>query len=330
MSDRLTSPPALSKARQFAAKHWLVLSLGTILITAVVGIVAQLLTSTPPPPEPTPLQGNPDNTQTAFYGITFTGNAPVVPEKMWVARVLRFDETNSGALLDSLIKNFDLQQSPYVSSVWSGDNYSLEYDSPTNEYRLSKNFDLEAEQTDIIKPTSVAQLVGIAEGEVKKIVPSVDYVSFPTKAQLLRGVTELEPATLEDATYLAIPFGLSYYNTPVLLGFARTFPMTAYVDAAGVVVRIVAQPFSAEFEASSQHTTLSTQEAIQQIQLGTGSIIDSYSPNTVTPLLEKIVRGKFTSATLEYRIDPATNLLIPYYHFVGTLANNENDVFTAE
>lgn len=314
------------------AKYWFVLTLGVLFMLAIVGVALRYLIPTNPttPPPALTQQGNPDNTNTEFLNLTFSGSAPAAPEKMWVAKVLSFGKTNSQELLNSLINAYDLQQSPYVDTMWIGKTHSLEYDLENNEYRLSTRLSLDNPAPHLIEPSTVSQLVSRANTEAKKIFPTIKLVSFPNKAQLLKGGLEFGPASQDDALYIGVPFGLSFYDTPVLLEYELDFPMVVYIDARGEVFRIVARPFSAEFEAKSQHFSLSVQEALQEIQRGNASIIESYSERTFTPKLDKVVRGEFTNATLEYRIDPNNNLLVPYYHFVGTLVNYDNDLFTAD
>jgi hypothetical protein len=321
----------LKQLRSFAKKNWLLLTLVTLVLLGLVGFILRY-TATRLQQSPPSLidRGNSNQTRTNFFNLTFTGSAPAVPEKMWIAQVTQFSESNDSPLIDSLIKKFQLQPSPHVTNVWKGETYSLEFDQTNNEYRLSKNFLPRITNSKTISQSSVARLITSASQAAKDIFPDTLFIAFPEKIELLRADGLFEEAPIETATHIRIPFGLSYYDTPVLLDFSRGFPMTIVLDADGEMTALVARPFTAEFEASSQHSTLSTQEAIQEIQRGNASIVDSYSEQTITPKLESVVRGEFISAALEYRIDTSTNLLIPYYHFKGTLVNIDNDIFTAD
>lgn len=319
--------------RTFFTKYWAVLLVGSIFLAVCVGLAilfmqtTQRSTITPPPP---PLQGNPDGSQTEFFGLIFSGTAPIIPEKMWLARVVSFEQSNSQELLDSLVKAFELKPSPYIDAVWVGPEYSLEYDAATNEYRLSSNATITPDQVSILSPTAIPQLIAQAENTASSIFPQTSFVSFPNKTELLVGEGEFSPATETTATHLSVPFGPSFFQIPVVPEYDRALPMLIYLNARGETTKVVARPFSTKFEASTQQHALSVQEALQQIERGNASIIDSYSETTTTPKLNRVVRGDFTDATLEYRIDSTTNIMIPYYHFVGTLINNDNDIFTAD
>lgn len=327
----LTQSTRLKKVQAFFTKYWFILMGGAILLALVTALALlwsrpnSTTTTTPPLTQ----QGNPDGSQTEFMGITFSGTAPTVPEKMWLADVMNYNQSNNQELLDSLITAYELQPSPYVQTVWVGPEYSLEYDPNSSELRLGKKLLNPTSPPSKITPSTLPQLVAKANTAAKTIFPSVPFVSFPDKTQLLVGGAEFSPATTDDATHIQVPFGPSFYQIPVVLQYDRALPMMMYLDAKGIVTKIVARPFTAEFKASTQHPTLSIQEALQEIERGNASIIDSYSETTVTPKLDKVVRGEFTNATLEYRIDPDTNSLIPYYHFVGTLVNYDNDIFAA-
>jgi hypothetical protein len=115
-----------------------------------------------------------------------------------------------------------------------------------------------------------------------------------------------------------------------VLEFGRTLPLTVYLDARGSLVKLLAQPYSSSFEATTQYYTLSVQEALREVESGNASIIESYSEVTGTPNLTQVVRGEFASVTVEYRIDTKTKLLVPYYHFAGNLVNYDNDLFAAD
>lgn len=320
-----------SNLRVFARKNWLLLTLVGVGLLALLGFALRytaqrLQTATPSLTN----QGNVNQTKTNYSNLTFTGDAPRIPEKMWVARVERFDQPDDQSLVTALVKKYELQPSPHVAGIWNGPSYSLEFDQSKNEYRLSKNLTAATGKAKTISPASVNRLVSTAARAVKEIFPETSYVPFPQQVEYLIADGLYEPSPIETATHIRVPFGLSYFEVPVLLNFSRSFPMTVALDAEGEITTLVAQPFSADFQPESQHFSLSVQEAIQQIQQGNASIIDSYSEQTITPDLKQIVRGEFSAAALEYRIDTKTNLLVPYYHFTGTLVNFDNDIFSAE
>jgi hypothetical protein len=275
-------------------------------------------------------QGNPDGSQTDFTGLTFSGQTPQVPEKMWVARVTNFTVASSDKILKSLISAYNLKQSTNVDTMWIGLDYTLSYFEDSNTYNLGQNDLAPVDPPQTIAPSDVSQLVTVAQKMVADTFPSLEFVSFPNRIELLTGVGEFAPATPTTATYISVPFGPSFYGIPVVLEFGRTLPLTVYLDANGSLVKLLAQPYSSSFEATTQYYTLSVQEALREVESGNASIIESYSEVTGTPNLTQVVRGEFASVTVEYRIDTKTKLLVPYYHFVGNLVNYDNDLFTAD
>lgn len=312
----------------FVRHYWIVFALGLLLVAVTLLLALYRPKNQTVPPTLT----HPDasGTPTAFLNLTFTGTAPTIPEKMWVGRVTQFDNTNDTTLLDSLIKQFQLVSSPHLDFVWNGPEYSLAFDAARNEYQLSRQLTAPTPAQPPIAASAIAGLVRAADALVTNIFPDIAFISFPDQARLLVADGEFDPATLGTATHLEIPYGPSFYQLPVLLELQPDFPLKIYVDATGLLIRLVATPFTAKFEAESQWFSLSVQEALRQIEQGNARIVSSFSETTIMPNLDKVVRGELTSAVLEYRIDPTTKLLIPYYRFDGTLVNFDNDIFSAQ
>lgn len=315
---------------RFIRRHWVLLFLLLALVLIAVALVLRRQADqiqTPPTLTDPGATGNPN---TSFNGLVFTGSAPITPQQMWVASVTDFSNEKDQELLASLIAYFRLEASPHVPNVWNGPEYSLTFDPNTNTYQVTRLLTGTQTNGTLLTQPMIPGLISSAESIVTQMLPNSTFESLPSKVELLLADGVFEPAVIGEATHLSVPFSLSFYQLPVFLGLESQFPLTTFVDSTGALTRLDATPFSAEFTAQSQHSTLSIQQALRQVEQGNARIISSYSESTVQPILDAVVRGEFTSATLEYRLDPATNLLIPYYRFAGTLVNSDNDIFSAE
>lgn len=315
---------------RFVRRYWALLFVLLALALIVVALVLRQAAEQQQTPPTLTDSGSAGNPNTSFNGLVFTGSAPITPQQMWVASVSEFTNEKDQELLSSLITYFRLEASPHVPNVWNGPEYSLTFDEGTNSYQLTRLLiGLPTNDTVLTQPM-IPGLIGRAEGVVAQMLPDSSFESLPSKIELLLADGVFEPAVIGEATHLSIPFSLSFYQLPVFLDLESQFPLTTFVDATGTLIRLDATPFSAEFTAQTQHPSLSIQEALLRVEQGRARIISSYSESTVQPLLDTVVRGELDSATLEYRLDPSTNLLIPYYRFAGTLVNSDNDIFTAE
>lgn len=315
---------------QFVRRYWVLLFILLSLLLIVVALILRQAAEQQQIPPTLTDPGSENNPNTSFNGLVFTGNAPITPQQMWVANVTEFANENDQELLASLIAYFRLEASPHVPNVWNGPEYSLTFDPNTNTYQVTRLLTGAQANGEPLTQPMIPGLITGAERIVTQMLPNSTFESLPSKVQLLIADGVFEPAVLGEATHLSVPFSLSFYQLPVFLGLKSQFPLTTFVDSTGTLIRLDATPFSAEFEAQSQHPSLSIQEALLQVEQGNARIISSYSESTVQPILDTVVRGTLETATLEYRLDPATNLLIPYYRFEGTLANGDNDIFTAE
>lgn len=309
--------------------RWLVMLVLFSFIALIIGYGLRALT-----PDAAPSQSistsNFDETKSSFSNLIFTGVAPAIPEKLPTAQASEVQRINQKTEL-TLISKHKLEGLQGISGIWKGPEYNLTRTSNPETYVLTrKNL---AESQILSKGIDVEKAISTGEAYIKEVFKDTNYVAFKERIVLYEIGTHPHPEAVElskDANTIEVPFGYAYGPYPVFLQKDYSFPVTMIVNSDYQIQKLSFDPFLLNFIEGKTYKTLSIQQALGNIMRGTGSIVMSRYDGHGNPLLNEIIGGSFSGASIEYRVDEKTKTLLPYYRFTGELENNEKVVFYAE
>jgi hypothetical protein len=186
----------------------------------------------------------------------------------------------------------------------------------------SSNTVLFSQNTAVQYATDFFQKIGYSSSVIDIASPHIQY--------LKEGIEDFVNSDSPTGTML-----LSY--TPKINGSAAavadqsTTQVLLYVNAAGVFKAVVPAPITR----SGGPTTISPLSTNQVVKNIEGGLYEFLSPPADVAILSRsqtIQRLTINSLTLEYRLDPDQNALIPFYHFTAgiDLAGNSNLSETVE
>lgn len=283
-------------------------------------------------PTPPLVTTNYDESQSNFNNIIFTGVAPEVPEKLPIAQAEELNRTNQ-EVETALFSKHKLEGLPELTGVWTSTEYTLTRTSNPIIYNLiSKRVSFEDLSLSLPTGITIEQAVAAASQYVSEVFQDENLAAFEEDVTYYEVGNHPHPEETDaaHANAVNIPFGYKYGPYPVFLDKDYTYPVILTMTSENQVYKMTFRPFSLKFNEGEQYTTLSIQQAIGGIMDGRGSVLISRYDGHGTPLLDNIVSGNFTSAVLEYRVDPKTKLIIPYYRFTGQLENDEQKLFEGE
>ncbi len=278
-------------------------------------------------PEQNLLKSNYDNSTTSFNKLNYIGMLPQLPDKLPIAKINKI--TSSTAQLEQkLLQTYALKPLPQIDSIWQGDVYSLTKINEPLTYVLIRKNEPAQPPTNII----ISDALALAEKTVGDLFPDekMQAISQTVKPYKVWVHPHPEPATAADANAIEVSFGYQFGPYPVFYSKDYTYPVTMIITGDGLVGKLTAQPFIVTYSEDRIFKTVSLAEALKAIENGDGSIIYQLYKGSGTPSLATIVSGEFTSISVEYRADDASELLIPYYRLKGILTNTENIDFEAE
>lgn len=263
--------------------------------------------------------------KTNFAGVTFTGNVPLVPDKLPIAQAKNL-LSSEVQIENKLVAYFKLKKLPDVENVWMGPQYSLTKSLNENLYTVTAEGQI-PEQIVLDPQKAVAQ----AQTIIAELIPENNYQLLEDQIEYLDEHSyEDESVKPEDAVLIKVPFGYRMGIYPVFYDKYQQRSVEVFINARYELQRITISPFTATITLEQSIETVPVSQAIANINNGYGSIIGVVYEEFGNPSLASINSGKMNSVNIEYRIDPTTQAVLPYYRFVGELTNTENQTFSAE
>ena len=310
--------------------NWIKLLLIFSAIGIVIGSLFRILTPqehTPTLPETQTALVNPDGTKSEFQNITFEGTHLAPEQELGVYQAILSEaktKTALNAAIERLASHHQLKEiyTDTTSSIHTGELYTLLIDFTSNEINFSK---------DSLETTVIPGLEASLEKAANFlyfVLPETNFRPIPQQVKYYGGELHLVPLPKQEASIVEIPFSVLVDQLPVFYhqeidAFARVF-----VDGNGQVQKAVIRPISLEYELATSFTPITIEEALVGInQKNIGSIIRTAADNPTPVSLEEIKNGILKSTNLEYRIDPALNLIYPCYRFEGNFIDKNNQKF---
>jgi hypothetical protein len=314
--NQSVSPSPVGSLANLRQLRWYYL----LLLFAVVGVVVAnvLKILTPPPlavPETPLLTQQLNDVQPVFRNLNFTGQAPTFPSSLTVATYQPSSAATTD-LLTPLITKYSLTPHPAVPNLWSSSTQSLFWRTSTNVVELS-----------LITPTTIeasgpfptSEAVNTTAQFITDNLPFLNgVVPLSDKVIHFSGDFELVRTTnLNEATQMVIPFAYQIEGLPVMVGTTSSFPAEVFIDRNRTILKIIFSPVPLSYTLTPAQRVISLDEAVANINNQKGTII-GYNLESGTDIsLGQIQQGELTQVIMEYRLDPTSNLIYPFYHFAG-------------
>lgn len=292
------------------------------MIALLVAAIFRVLTPVPPEVPQTPLATtNILKSRTTFAQVTYTGPTPdSLPGKLILAQI-----TGADNLLTPLIKNLRLIKEG--SDTWKNDQYNLAYEADLQFYILDNQalaFSTVAVHPDLAAATTAAtnfltQQFGVS-----------NYQAIPAHTQFLSSAGHFDPVPESEATAVKLVFAPHLGGVPIVISNSSVMPIELFIDGNNQVRKVFFFEQIPQYQPLPEVEVFDVPTAITQINQGQAAIIAFSQQKLLQVSLKQITSAQLTKVFLEYRSDPNSRLLVPYYRFVGTAVNDLEDTLDIE
>jgi len=287
-----------------------------VLVLGLVGIIIRLITPPSNVEVTDALFSNFDNSKTTFDQIQISMDATNVPTELPIYTI-RIQNT-ADSVLKRLINEFDLKQSETLDYAWTSEKATLTYYELEGRITFS-NLDIPSDyippqiKTDSAVKTSTEFLIGIF-GELS-LRPVERGILYFTDSPDFYDAT-----TADNAQIARVPFQYAFSEYPVYLGkdSIEPFVVTAtsdYVSKVDISLLNVVPTSNYTLE------TLTIDEIQTNINTNLGSVVSAINNEVLETDLSSISNGTLTFQGIEYRYDPDSQQLIPFYRFAGEVTD---------
>ena len=264
-----------------------------------------------------------DGTKNKLSGISFKGDAPSIPKTLSIATT-QPTQTIHQYIRDELIKKYSLEKSLKLEDFWDTDKHYLHYDSYASSYMFGSNSPIPKKflELNVAKTTAVDFITNTFPNlKLHLIEKDVDFFTADVSG---------EQAPKDNASVVSFPFTYKVGNYPVFIDKKVSYPITLWINADLKIQKVVFPITLIDLKIIDQANTISTKQAIKNINDDIGSIISSEADFLDPGDISEIVSGNLTSVQVEYRLDKEVNLAYPFYRFFGTITNKDNIPMKAE
>lgn len=294
---------------------WYVAGIVTVMIL-ITGFIRAITPDAPVVNESTFITTNLNNTTTQYHDITFVGREPLFPEKLPLA-VAEPQNIAASQLEAIFINAFKLKQHDRAPNLWIGDTHSLTIQETTSEYTLSANTTPPTTET----PVTAQQAIIAADAFLDEYFPNLSLVSQVDDIVFYSHVYDVDPSdNPAQAQVAVIPYTYEIEGYPVFYRNQGQMPFRVWVSGDGEVLKVSFFPhFLLVGEESEPVELLSLEQSLDNINEDSkASIVAAETGTSRTVSLIELSSGSMTSVKLEYRHDPTTNQIYPFYRFAGT------------
>lgn len=312
----------VSKRQQQRPTLWI----GLLIVAVVLLLIAAIIQVNTPKTVTVPITSfistNSNNTIPNLRKVTYTGPTPDFPNQLSI-----FSATpvlGESEMIQDLSAKYGLLHVNPKSNLWTNGGLSLFRDTSAKNYILTLK-DLADEQLPIVNSTLAEQ---VATTYLKDTFPQVQLRPMMDQASYFVIGLEIEEASKPDeATGVNIPYtvDLGIENFPVVFEKADQPLFIVTIDGNNTVRLVTFYPQFQQYSKLEAKTTLSIQQALEQIQNGVASILRASVVDFDKVKMSDLTAATFTAVTIEYRLDSQSNLLLPFYKLSGT-ATSANKV----
>ena len=306
---------SFTNLRTYLRNHRGVLIVILLTILVIIGIILRLLTPTRIPIDTQNTKLPSLNNETFTITSTrYTGLSLTIPSTLAYYQVRPL---SSNEITSKIATSYNLTPHPVVQNFWiSSDKQTtlsvneqglITFATTTSSPAMPANYSIQQAVN-----TAYAQLATFGLDPKIFKVGSTKYLSGEGEELL----------STANPTFLEIKL-IPQVNEYPLIYSSQTEPFNIfYLNANYVINKAIFSPISFDIISESRASTLTLDQAIEQINLGNLTVINVYSDITNPTVDLDLERINFTKVILEYRFNPSTNTILPYFHFTGVEDND--------
>jgi hypothetical protein len=125
------------------------------------------------------------------------------------------------------------------------------------------------------------------------------------------------PTTPDKANLISLPYTYQIDGFPVYFKIQTQYPFLFSVNSQGTLQSVQFSPFFTQLTPLQKLPTIGILDAIKNVNQGQASLLGATNQLSATQDFSQIQSANLTTVSLEYRIDPKTALVYPFYRFSG-------------
>jgi hypothetical protein len=300
----------------------------TLLIISVVMIfISRLIktnTTVPAPPS------TPQPTMTSRYGdrtqpitVNYTGPDTSLPKEL---QHYMGDSPNSNLLSSQLAAKLNLSPHDLVKNLWINEDGSrgLSLDAANHVIQLTLAVLTSKTTPNIDKAVAVAEtyLNAIGITEIQLLPEYAEYIDATGEYHSIN-----EVFTIDNSVAVHIPFLHTINNTPLFLGTTNWEDTAIIVSGDYDIIKITLTPPLENITQTNIRPTKSLTDALKEIELGNFIYTHlALSGNPIPPSPNDPANLTLNQVQIEYRLNPTTASIDPYYSFSGSSNFQQNTI----
>jgi len=302
-------------------KIWIILLVVAVVILLIGAVVQVYTPKTIKIPVTTFTKTNSNNTVPNLKKVTYTGPTPDFPNQFSI-----FSATTVASdtdIVKTLSAKYGLLRPNTEANFWVNGDMSLVHDTTTNTYSLTLK-DLSNETLPVVDPTKAEE---VATAYLKDTFPEIQLRPQMDQATYFVLGLEVESTSPQSqATAVTIPYTAALDNEdfPVFAAKTNTSLFSVTVDGQNTVRVISFSPQFQQYTKIGVQPPISISDALTQIQNGVASIISASIVDFTRVQMSDLTAATFTDVAVEYRSDPQSGMLYPFYRFSGTATSANN------
>lgn len=294
-----------------------------LLLSAILRALTPKESAVPNNPKLT--RTNINQTQSEYSNIEYVGRSPDLPDGLAVSQFKEI--SNEDRVVQTIIDNLRLVKSDKSDRYWENkQGQYLHQDPYSRKYQLSFNLK-QVSQTEVDPLYQPKQLLEVAQKEIVSLFPQLKLSSQPTKIDFFKaGVEFYQKSTQNNYDFAHIPFSYTIDGFPVFYGQETASPFVVRISSSGKILSVNFAPLFITWQTISQNKSLTVGQALENINQNNMASIISYGlqSEAVEVKLSEIQSANLETVSVEYRQDKDSQILYPFYHFVGQAKDAAN------
>ncbi|MEX0896289.1 MAG: hypothetical protein WDZ94_05175 [Patescibacteria group bacterium] len=296
----------------FSHTNWIRPLIYGSLLLLILGLLFRAFT-----PAPHPVQeiatSNYDQSTSTFNNVVFTGEPIVLPRTLPIATGT-VQRLNHNTIVERFTNSFNLAPSPTSENLYLNENYEFSYVEQLDSYYFQALSEQAGDNA-----INTQQALNVAKQFIDTFLPEHNIALAQNGVGYFIDKGHTVSAPSHEATLVNFIFTTSLQDIPILVGASTSTISNIWVDNAHRVVKAEFLPIVIEYNEGRTYETISVYQAVENINQNQASIITAFSPEVGLPDISQVKSATLTNVRVDYRLDEASNTIVPYYDFYGTI-----------
>lgn len=303
-----------------------------VIVGGLVLVVAAIIRSLTPQPLNIPAEQvivtNTNNTNTTYDNIKYQGITPQTPTELSVAN-FALSSTTLDEVLSQFITTYNLTDH-INQNYWNGKNYSLALNPLSNQFTLSKSQVLSAAPNTnlpVFKKIDYEQAKVMADKNISALFPNLQLVRTDEKTQFFRSEALHYDKVAPDQADL-IEFEYNYTINDIPVYYSNRFEPTVQilVNSNYEIEKLTFFPMFISINEVSTMPVISVFDAVAQINdHNLASLIVTLQEKAGQVNWSSMKSGTLHDAKLEYRYNPKSPIIYPFYRMTGDMITTSDE-----